>query len=64
MDDWKHPFSNEIGRLAQGLKRGINGTGTILFVRHDDIPDDRKRDATHGRIVCDYRPQKEEKNRT
>jgi hypothetical protein len=45
MDDWKHSFSNEIGQLAQGFKRGIKGTGTILFVRHDDIPDDRKRDA-------------------
>eukprot|EP00957_Ditylum_brightwellii_P142113 10827759-Ditylum_brightwellii.AAC.1 len=64
MDGWKHSFANEIGHLAQGLKRGINGTNTILFVRHDEIPDDRKRDATYGRIVCDYRPQKEEKNRT
>eukprot|EP00957_Ditylum_brightwellii_P050937 3863339-Ditylum_brightwellii.AAC.1 len=63
-DDWKHSFSNELGRLAQGLKRSINGTDTILFVRHDKIPEDRKRDATCGRIICDYRPQKEETNRT
>eukprot|EP00957_Ditylum_brightwellii_P132986 10140001-Ditylum_brightwellii.AAC.1 len=63
MNVWKHLFSNEIGQLAQGLKRGTKGTDTILFVRHDEIPDDRKRDATYGRIVCDYRPQKEEKNR-
>ena len=62
MDDWKHSFSNEIGQLAQGLKRGINRTSTILFVMHDKILEDRKRDATYGRIVCDYRPQKEEKN--
>eukprot|EP00957_Ditylum_brightwellii_P029378 2220704-Ditylum_brightwellii.AAC.1 len=34
-DDWKHSFSNELGQLVQGLKRGINGTDTILFVRHD-----------------------------
>eukprot|EP00957_Ditylum_brightwellii_P158150 12037686-Ditylum_brightwellii.AAC.1 len=39
MDDWKHSFANEIGQLAQGLKRDINGTDTILFVRHDEIPD-------------------------
>eukprot|EP00957_Ditylum_brightwellii_P184436 14048035-Ditylum_brightwellii.AAC.1 len=64
MVDWKHSFSNEIGRLAQGLKRVIKGTDTILFVRHDEIPDERKRDTTYGRIVCDYRPQKEGKNRT
>ena len=61
-EDWKHSFSNELGRLAQGLKRGINRTDTILFVRHDEIPQERKRDATYGRIVCDYRPQKEDKN--
>eukprot|EP00957_Ditylum_brightwellii_P030592 2318239-Ditylum_brightwellii.AAC.1 len=63
-DDWKHSSSNELGQFAQGLKRGINRTGTILFVRHDEIPEDRKRDATYGRIVYDYRPQKEETNRT
>eukprot|EP00957_Ditylum_brightwellii_P113792 8675799-Ditylum_brightwellii.AAC.1 len=63
-DDWKQSFSNELGQLGQGLKRGINGTDTILFVRHDKIPEDKKRDATHGRIACDYRPQKEETNRT
>eukprot|EP00957_Ditylum_brightwellii_P179904 13704373-Ditylum_brightwellii.AAC.1 len=28
-DDWKHSFSNKLGQLAQGLKRGINGTDTI-----------------------------------
>eukprot|EP00957_Ditylum_brightwellii_P022773 1717921-Ditylum_brightwellii.AAC.1 len=49
-DDRKHSFSNELERLAQGLKRGINETDTILFVRHDEIPQDRKRDATYGRI--------------
>eukprot|EP00957_Ditylum_brightwellii_P012742 962991-Ditylum_brightwellii.AAC.1 len=50
MDDWKHSFSNELSQLAQGLKRGISGTNTILFVRHDEIPEDRKRDTTYGRI--------------
>eukprot|EP00957_Ditylum_brightwellii_P102392 7805245-Ditylum_brightwellii.AAC.1 len=49
-EDWKHSFSNELGQLAQGRKRGINRTDTILFVRHDEIPDERKRDATYGRI--------------
>ena len=42
MDDWKHSFANEIGQLAQGLKRGINGTDIILFVRYDEIPENRK----------------------
>eukprot|EP00957_Ditylum_brightwellii_P066007 5005956-Ditylum_brightwellii.AAC.1 len=49
-DDWKHSFSNELGQLAQSLKRGTNGTDTILFVRHDEILEERKRDATYGRI--------------
>eukprot|EP00957_Ditylum_brightwellii_P035814 2715094-Ditylum_brightwellii.AAC.1 len=50
IDNWKQSFANEIGCLAQGLKRGINGAKNVLFVRHDEIPDDRKRDATYGRI--------------
>eukprot|EP00957_Ditylum_brightwellii_P115647 8821198-Ditylum_brightwellii.AAC.1 len=52
----------ETGR-AMEYRYLIKETNTILFVRHDELPDDRKRDATYGRIGCDYRPQKEEENR-
>jgi hypothetical protein len=50
--------SNEIGRLAQGLKHGFKGTNTIKFIRRDDIPAGRK--ATYGSFVVDIKAQKEE----
>jgi hypothetical protein len=30
---WMRSTANEIGRLAQGLKRGVKGTNTINFIR-------------------------------
>jgi hypothetical protein len=35
---WMISTSNEIGRLSQGLKRGIKGTNTINFIRREDVP--------------------------
>ena len=31
-DDWLISSASELGRLAQGLKRGIKGTATIFFI--------------------------------
>lgn len=59
---WTHSSANEFGRLAQGLKRGIQGTDTIRFIRKAQVPPDRK--PTYARFVCDIRPQKAEVNRT
>jgi hypothetical protein len=30
---WMRSTANEIGPLAQGLKRGVTGTNTIKFIR-------------------------------
>ena len=60
---WEHSLSNEIGRLAQGI-RDIKGTETIFFIQKSEIPKDRLRDITYGRIVVSYRPQKTEKHRS
>ena len=54
-------FANELGRLAQGI-RDIDGTDTIDFIPYVDVPKDQT--VTYGRIVCTYRPQKDEKHRT
>ena len=62
-DTWATSLANKIGRLAQGI-RDILGTNTIEFIRKTDIPKDRRRDITYGRIVVDYRPQKSEPNRS
>jgi len=61
---WKHSFGNEIGRLAQGMPGRNTGTDTLFFIHKHEIPPDRWKDVTNGRIVCNERPQKEEVNRT
>ncbi len=49
-------YSKEIGHLAQGLPGLVKGTDTILFIPKYDVPLNRLRDVTHGRIVVDYSP--------
>jgi hypothetical protein len=55
---WKRGFSNETGRLVQGI-RDIPGTYKCLFVALTNIPKDIK--ITYGKLVCDYKPHKKEK---
>jgi hypothetical protein len=57
---WKRGFSNEAGRLFQGI-RDIPGTNTCLFVELTSIPKYRK--ITYGKIFCDYKSHKKEKER-
>jgi hypothetical protein len=52
---WKRGFSNEVGRLFQGI-RDIPGTDTCFFIKLTNIPKDRQ--ITYGKIVCDYKPHK------
>jgi hypothetical protein len=55
---WTRGFGNECGRLFQGI-RDIPGTDTCFFIKLTNIPKDRK--ITYGKIVCDYKPHKKEK---
>jgi hypothetical protein len=57
---WKRGFSNEAGRLFQGI-RDIPGTNTCFFVELTNIPKGRK--ITYEKMVCDYKPHKKEKER-
>jgi hypothetical protein len=57
---WTQGFGNEWGRLFQGI-REIPGTDTCFFIELKNIPNDRK--ITYGKIVCDYKPHKKEKER-
>jgi hypothetical protein len=64
-DPWLQPlcargFGNEWGRLFQGI-RDITVTDTCLFIKLTNIPKDRK--ITYGKIDCDYKPHKKEKER-
>jgi hypothetical protein len=57
---WTRGFGNECGRLFQDI-RDIPGTDTCFFIELKNIPKDRK--ITYGKIVCDYKPHKQEKER-
>jgi hypothetical protein len=57
---WTRGFGNECGRRFQGI-RDIPGTDTCFFIKLTNIPKDRK--ITYGKIVCDYKPHKKEKER-
>jgi hypothetical protein len=56
----KTGFGNELGPLCQGI-RDIQGINTCFFVELINIPKDRK--ITYGKLVCDYKPNKKEKER-
>jgi hypothetical protein len=57
---WTRCFGNECGRLFQVI-RDIPGTDTCLFIELKNIPEDRN--ITYGKVVCDYKPHKQEKER-
>jgi hypothetical protein len=57
---WTRGFGNECGRLFQEIG-DISGTDTYFFIDLKNIPNDRK--ITNGKIVCDYKPHKKEKER-
>ena len=64
---WGNSFGNEVGRLTQGMPGRISkekGTNTMFFVKQNEIPQDRQRDVTYERIVCNYCDQKKDKERT
>ena len=54
---WQIATSNELGRLAQGI-RNIQGNDVIDFIHKRDIPSHKK--VTYANMVCDYRPLKSE----
>ena len=61
---WSHSAANEFGRLAQGVGTRIKGTNTIHFIQKNQVPQERVRDVTYGSFSCDFKPNKEEKERT
>eukprot|EP00804_Cyclotella_cryptica_P026916 CCRYP_014749-RA/>CCRYP_014749-RA protein AED:0.26 eAED:0.26 QI:0/0/0/1/0/0/2/0/1022 len=57
---WKNAYGKELGRLAQGIPGTVKGTNTIVFIVYNEIPPQRRKDVTYGRIVANYRPEKED----
>jgi len=60
-DEWKYSSGNEIGRLTQGMPGRRKGTDTIFFVDRSEVPADRWKDVTYGKMFCNVRPQKGKK---
>ncbi len=49
----------------QGLKDGrVKGTNTINFIQKEEVPMNRAKDVTYGSFSFNYKPNKEEKERT
>jgi hypothetical protein len=57
---WNKALSNEIGRLAQGV-RDVKGNDALDFVHLSTIPKNKK--VAYANMVCDHRPLKTEKHR-
>ena len=57
-DTWNTEFSNDIGRLAQGVGDPVKVTNTIFFIHNSEVPAGKQ--FTYGRIVVSIRPNKAE----
>ena len=60
---WQAKYGKELGRLAQGMPGVVEGTNTIFFIHKNEVPEDRWRDVTYGRIVTAHRPEKTDPHR-
>ena len=60
-DTWTTAFSNNIGRLSQGVGNRVKGTNKIFFIHHFEVPVGKR--VTYGRIVVSTRPNKAETHR-
>ena len=59
---WEKSPDNEFGILIKVLKRGIQVTESMKFIKKHEVPYNKK--VTDEGFFCDYRPQKEERERT
>jgi hypothetical protein len=48
---WQHSCGNKIGQLAQGMPGCNAGTNTIVFIKKNQVPQDRAKDVTYGLIT-------------
>ena len=63
-EQWRHSSSNGFGRLAQGICGKIKETDTMRFTPKQQVPEERMKDVTYGKCVCNVRPEKDGVNRT
>jgi hypothetical protein len=61
---WGKSYTKELARLLQGIPGVSKGTNTIIFIKHDEITADRCCKTTYARVCINYRPEKDDPNRT
>jgi hypothetical protein len=62
---WQHSYGNKIGCLAQRMPGCNTGTNTIIFIKINQVLQNRAKDMIYGLITCLIRPEKiEEPNQT
>ncbi len=59
-----HSSAIKFGRLAQGVGGRIKGTETIFFVCKHQVLEDRWKDVTYAKFVCELKPNKAKLHRT
>ena len=52
---YRNSCVKEIGRLSQGMPGLVERTNTMFFIDNKEVPVDRWRYVTYGRVVVDYR---------
>ena len=60
---WNTSSANEFGSMAQGVGNRIKGTNTIFFVHKHQVPQERMKDVTYVKFVCELKPNKKEVHR-
>ena len=67
---WNTSYENEIGRLCQGIgfspdktTQRIKCTDTFNIINYDNIPMYRSKKITYSKVMCTFRPKKQDPNR-
>jgi hypothetical protein len=55
---WQHSYGNVIAHLAQGMPGRNISTNTIVFIKKNQVPQNRAKDVTYSLITCLIRPEK------
>ena len=61
-DVWGKSYTTDLGGLAKGILGISEGTNTIKFITHNEIPMDQLKNVTYGCICANYHPKKADPN--
>ena len=61
---WTRSAADEFGRLANGIGGQIKGTNTIEFIHKHEVPQDRFKDVTYVKFVCNIQTKKKDPYQT